>query len=229
MRCVARRAWHRQDTRRSSGGGLATSVVDLRRLRAGRKSQRPRGDPRWPPPAAEGDRLAGGPRYLARLHRWSRRGPGGAPGFEDKLRSLLDALIESGGPIAKLRLRLLCRTAEWTESLEQSLGSLWVEAEVKKLQISPLLEADVREAVQVSTGDSHKAASFLESVKQLRIEALASRPVSLKLLIELFIEFGNLPRRQAELYQRGLQALLAGSHRGDPTWARRGRWPSTSE
>lgn len=148
--------------------------------------------------------------------------PGGAPGFEDKLRSLLDALIESGGPIAKLRLRLLCRTAEWTESLEQSLGSLWVEAEVKKLQISPLLEADVREAVQVSTGDSHKAASFLESVKQLRIEALASRPVSLKLLIELFIEFGNLPRRQAELYQRGLQALLAGSHRGDPTWARRG-------
>lgn len=134
--------------------------------------------------------------------------PGGAPGFESDLRAFLQALVAEGGPLNQLRLRLLCRTVEWVPSLEGVLNLIWTDEEIRKYQITPLSTADVRQAVDITVGDSLMADRFIEAAERVQATALTSRPVSLRLLTDLFIERGDFPLGQGELYQRGLEALL---------------------
>ncbi len=147
---------------------------------------------------------------------------GGAAGVEGPLRRFLQALIASGGPLPRLRLRLLCRTVEWAAALDRVLSLIWPETEIGRLQIAPLSEEDVRQAVDVVTGDAKEADRFLEAARRSRVEALTQRPVSLRLLTELFHEQNDLPPGQSELFRRGLQALLEEPDPAVATRVRRG-------
>jgi len=147
---------------------------------------------------------------------------GGAAGVEAPLRAFLEALVASGGPLSNLRVRLLCRTVEWAPALDRVLNLIWPDTEVRKLQIAPLSEGDVRHAVNVVMGDSQQADRFLEAARRSHVEALTERPVSLRFLTELFRERDDLPPGQSELYRRGLQALLEEPDSTAPTRVRRG-------
>jgi hypothetical protein len=143
---------------------------------------------------------------------------GAAAGFEGGFQTFLDGVAGIGGEISAIRLRLLCRTVEWTATLDRTLETIWTDREVQKRQIGPLREIDVRNASDISIGDKDQAARFVNAMAESQVQALASRPVSFQLLADLFSEQGRIPPRQADLYRLGLQALL-----DEPDGARRGR------
>lgn len=134
--------------------------------------------------------------------------PGGSAGVEGPLQRFLEAAISSGGPLASLRLRLLCRTVDWSPVLERVLNLVWPDSEIRKLQITPLSTEDVRQALDVATGDSAQAQRFIEATVGSNAQALTTRPVSLRLLTDLYRERNELPPRQADLYLLGLQTLV---------------------
>ena len=111
----------------------------------------------------------------------------------------------------------MCRTVEWTTTLDRALETIWTDREVQKRQIGPLREIDVRQASDISIGDKDQAANFVSAMAENHVQALASRPVSFQLLANLFSEQGQIPPRQADLYRLGLQALA-----DEPDPARRG-------
>jgi glycosyltransferase involved in cell wall biosynthesis len=143
---------------------------------------------------------------------------GAAAGFESALRTFLGALADTGGDLAKMRLRVLCRTVEWTASLDRLLAEHWDEHEILKLQIAPLTKVDVRLAVDAVSGDAGAAQTFLQRVHEIGAQALASRPVSMLMLAEIQRDKGELPAEQAELYRLALEALA-----DEPNESRRGR------
>ncbi len=143
---------------------------------------------------------------------------GAAAGFEAGFQSFLDGLLGTGGEISTVRLRLLCRTVEWTGTLDRALETIWTDQKIQKRQIAPLRQIDVRQASDISTGDRDEAKRFMDAMADSHVQALASRPVSFQLLANLFTEQGRIPPRQADLYRLGLQALL-----DEPDDYRRGR------
>ncbi len=107
-------------------------------------------------------------------------------------------------PCARLCLRITCRTAEWSSSLEEKLKEKWGKDKVGVYEIAPLGKADVIEAAQQNHIDSD--AFFNEIVKKNAIP-LASKPITLKLLLGLYRQQKQLPSSQVELYQQGCLQL----------------------
>lgn len=135
---------------------------------------------------------------------------GAAPDFLENFRRFLEGLVASGGDLTRLRLRLLCRTVDWPDTLNDLIGKIWSEQDIQKLQIAPLRETDVRLALVRVVSDSTAAASVLSEVRARHLQALAGRPVSLRMLLQLLADSdGRLPLGQAELYELGLSSLLA--------------------
>lgn len=133
---------------------------------------------------------------------------GGSASVEAPLRRFLEAAIASGGPLEQLRLRLFCRTVDWSPTVERALNLIWPDSEIRKLQIAPLSAEDVRQALDVATGDAAKAEQFIAATVGSDAQALTATPVSLHLLTELFRDRGQLPPRKADLYLLGLQTLV---------------------
>lgn len=112
----------------------------------------------------------------------------------------------------RLKLRLSCRTAEWSNELENQLGELFGEANVKVFELLPLREVDVAEAVRASGLDEEVFFRYVDSVGAA---ALAIRPVSLEFLLRCFRR-NALPTTQEELFERGCLALCEESeHRSE--------------
>ncbi|KAA9338790.1 NACHT domain-containing protein [Adhaeribacter soli] len=134
-------------------------------------------------------------------------------------------------PIERLRLRITCRNAVWPSSFSEVLKSLW---NIKKdlssqqfaiLLLSPLTQEQVREAV---SQEGFNSDLFLAAIAQVDAQPLASSPVTLQLLINLYKthqpNFGiSETSGRAGLYERGCLELCElpdrtrnESHRGDP-------------
>ena len=107
-------------------------------------------------------------------------------------------------PVERLRLRIACRTADWQNTLEVGLQQLWGSENVAVYELAPLRRADVREAAQSAGLDPD---SFLEEIDHKEIAALAIKPVTLNLLINMFDRTGQFPSTQAELYRQGCGLL----------------------
>lgn len=115
--------------------------------------------------------------------------------------------ISDEGPFEKLRFRISCRTAQWPLSLEAELKALWNEEEVAIVQLERLREDDVRAAADQYLG-ADAAKRFLEQVEKYDAEPLASRPVTLNMLLNIFQQESEFPLTQQELYRRGLLAFI---------------------
>jgi glycosyltransferase involved in cell wall biosynthesis len=133
---------------------------------------------------------------------------GAAVGFAASLGTFLDALSGTGGDLANMRIRFLCRTVEWTQAFDSLIETHWRADEIAKLQIAPLTREDIVTAIDIVTGDARMAQNFLQRVSEIGAESLASRPVSLRLLADLQARFGALPNGQAEVYRQGLEVLV---------------------
>lgn len=107
-------------------------------------------------------------------------------------------------PTARIRLRIACRVADWPRQLEKDLKEAWGEGKVKVYNIVPLSEADVTEA---ATAEGLDADAFRREVALKEVVPLAIKPVTLRLLLDLYREDKGLPSTQAELYERGCLQL----------------------
>jgi len=108
-------------------------------------------------------------------------------------------------PLRRLKLRIACRTASWPPMLERALKAAYGEENFAATELVPLRRADVLEAAAL-TGIADPSA-FLERIDQLLLAPLASRPITLKLLLETFQREGDLPTNLLTLYEKGCLIL----------------------
>lgn len=109
-------------------------------------------------------------------------------------------------PVARLRVRIACRTADWPSVLEHELNRLWGEGGVRVLEIAPLRRRDVLAIASGRLGDE-RGREFLDAVAAQDAEPFAAKPGTLNFLISSFAEAGRLPASQVELYMFGCRAL----------------------
>lgn len=123
--------------------------------------------------------------------------------------AIAGALAEMRDAVPRLRLRVACRTAEWPQTLEQTLGQLW-EAGLRVFELAPLRRRDIRDAANAESLDSSE---FIRSIDQHQVQALAMKPLTLGLLLQL-AKAGALPESSMEVYRRGLLLLAEESNPG---------------
>lgn len=133
---------------------------------------------------------------------------GGAAAFIQSLIGFLEQLVARGGDLATFRLRLFCRTVDWAATLDDALASVWPDADREKRQLAPFREADVRAAAEADLSRPDEVRAFMDAVSRAHLQALAARPVSYRMLVNLFASHKRLPARQADIFQQGLRALL---------------------
>ncbi|MCW3794426.1 hypothetical protein OM416_22740 [Paenibacillus sp. LS1] len=112
------------------------------------------------------------------------------------LEDILDQL-----DVSRLYLRIACRTGAFPSGLEYNLECKFSKGNVHFYRLAPLREKDVKEA---SINHEHASQTFVSQVKKHRIEALASRPVTLHMLLNTW---NDQPIVKKELYDRGCYKL----------------------
>lgn len=93
-------------------------------------------------------------------------------------------------PVNRLFLRIICRTADWPNSLENRLKQLWGKDAVGAYELAPLRRVDVVEAAKSSGLDPE---AFLEEIDRREAVPLAIKPVTLKFLINSYRNKGKFP------------------------------------
>ncbi|WP_437658711.1 metallophosphoesterase [Sorangium sp. So ce1182] len=117
----------------------------------------------------------------------------------------------SEGPRKKLRLRLACRTAELPQAIETQFPTLWkYPNELGFYELAPLRRKDITAAA------GPDAAGFLAEIERQQVEALAIKPITLGLLLNLYRRHRALPARRNELYLDGCRLLCE-----EASWSRR--------
>lgn len=128
---------------------------------------------------------------------------------------LLRIFNRSSFPRTNFQLRILCRNVGWPAGLTDDLAQLFpgqhAAVRVQPLLLAPLSFEQVAEAARQEKLDDE---AFLAAVAKANAAPLALRPVTLKLLLNLFRlhgpNFGSAgsPRR-SDLYEQGCRALCA--------------------
>ena len=105
----------------------------------------------------------------------------------------------------RLILRVVCRSAEWPTILEEALRDAFPgEYGYGAFNLLPLKRGDVAEFASAQTANPD---AFLESIEAAGAVPLASRPLTLKMLLQIYSGSTSLPPRAAELYEKGLHIL----------------------
>lgn len=104
----------------------------------------------------------------------------------------------------RLRLRIACRTADWPITLQSSLPDLWGEKSFGAYELVPLRRKDVRIAAEAAGVDGD---TFLDEVQRTRAQAFAIKPVTHRLLLNIYRKGKRLPETQAEIYEQGCRVL----------------------
>ena len=125
-----------------------------------------------------------------------------------------------GLPHERLRLRVASRTAEWPPLLDRVLASIWGEEGFQAYELAPLRRRDVEQAADANGID---AADFLAAVAERGAAALASKPITLAFLVNLYKARGELPSSQAELYLEGCRLLCTETSESRRSARRHGR------
>lgn len=120
-------------------------------------------------------------------------------------RSLVEAL-ESSRHIHKLRLRIACRTADWSEDTTMRLRYLFGEDNVLSVELDSLGQQEIVEAVISHGIDVDK---FLEQVEEKALAPLTLKPITLSDLIREFqSRDGVLPDTRTDLYLSMCRRLI---------------------
>jgi hypothetical protein len=139
---------------------------------------------------------------------------------------LIEELRAASGSLSTLRLRVACRSADWTSGLTDGLKDLWREkgggeSTVRELSLAPLREVDLLSA---GTAEGLDAVSFLREIRGRDLGSLASLPLTAAMLLRIAKEDSTLPETRLDLYSRGVATLL----REDNPRRRRVRGSTTS-
>ncbi|WNG34006.1 hypothetical protein F0U61_10430 [Archangium violaceum] len=106
-------------------------------------------------------------------------------------------------PIERLRLFIACRPAHWPPSLEKRLHELWPEESFAGVELAPLRRSDIQALARASQIEPE---AFCEEVERRDATALATRPVTLRFLLDAF-KRGPLPVDRWQLYWEGCRSL----------------------
>lgn len=123
----------------------------------------------------------------------------------DTLAAMLPEALEHL-PTDRLRLRVVCRTGDWPQTLETGLIRRWGQERVGVYELAPLRRVDVAAAAVANRLDADE---FLAEVAECEAEALANRPITLDFLLRKKLEGGRLPARRVDLYLSGCGFLAA--------------------
>jgi predicted NACHT family NTPase len=107
-------------------------------------------------------------------------------------------------PTDRLRLRIACRTADWSPVLERYLRQAWGDDSVGVYELQPLSLQDVGEAAQVNGLDPQ---AFWRQVELAGVVPLAEKPVTLELLLGTYRPGEPFPSTQSQLYADGCLRL----------------------
>ncbi|HDK7161163.1 TPA: hypothetical protein PTV68_000742 [Clostridium botulinum] len=109
--------------------------------------------------------------------------------------------------ISRLKLRITCRTGVLPSTFEAELKELWKEENFDVFQLAFLSIEDVKIACEEWKYDSIE---FLKSVTYNNIEALASTPVTLEMLLKIYDKNQQrLPSSKVKLYEDGCRILCS--------------------
>jgi predicted NACHT family NTPase len=103
-------------------------------------------------------------------------------------------------PCDRLYLRIACRTADWSISLEETLKQLWDENLVEVYELAPLRQVDIIKAAQANNLGPDK---FLNEIRDKEVVPLAIKPVTLKFLLDTYSRDKQFPSIQKDLYFQG--------------------------
>ncbi len=118
---------------------------------------------------------------------------------------ILTELENHRDKLDRLSLRIACRTGSWNKETENGLQKLWGTDLFSVYELAQLKQQDVRLAATQNDIDDE---AFLREVVRKEIEPLASRPVTLKMLLSLYRDNnGSLTANKAELYYQGCLQL----------------------
>ena len=134
----------------------------------------------------------------------------------DGLELLLVDGFESriGKETPPLFLRLTCRSAEWRGDAGKSLERLFSRraesnSSVQIFVLAPLSANNVQEAAKSNGLDGDK---LLERIAAKEAHALASHPITLDMLLQIYHQSGDFPKSRVELYREGCLRLCADQH-----------------
>ena len=111
--------------------------------------------------------------------------------------------------VERLRLRIVCRPAEWPTLLENGLVRLWGQEAVKFYKLAPLQREDVLLAASEEGLDPE---AFIGEVDRMEVGPFAAKPVTLKMLLEVYSQHRRLPQNQAQIYEEGCLSLCEESN-----------------
>ena len=138
------------------------------------------------------------------------------------INNLVDGLVRELGRFdnSRFRLRIASRAVVWSRRLQQGLERLWPDSHAVYV-LAPLTSKDVMIAGDATLASG--GAAFVRDVRVRDVGALAARPVTLRLLLSVYLAGGGLPDTRFEVYRQGAEELasehggrrLEGGH-GDP-------------
>lgn len=106
---------------------------------------------------------------------------------------------------ARLRLRITGRPGARPQRLSDALQSLWSES-FAQVTLAPLTAGDVTLAADRCLAPGHQ---FLQQVLARDIGPLAARPITLRFLLSIAAQDGQLPVDRAALYRQGVDELAS--------------------
>jgi hypothetical protein len=108
---------------------------------------------------------------------------------------------------ARLHLRVGCRSGAWPRAFEDTLREIFPDG-VQLRALWPLRRDDVAVLATQRYGmDEAASAAFLQAVRRALVEALATRPTTLRFLLESYRAGGGLPALASDLYRDGCLRL----------------------
>jgi HEAT repeats len=128
---------------------------------------------------------------------------------------LIEELRAAPGSLSNLRLRVACRSADWTSDLTDGLKELWEEQggggeAVRELSLAPLREVDLRSA---AIAEGLDVDALVQEIRERDLESLASLPLTASMLLGIAKEDSALPETRLDLYSRGVATLLREDNR----------------
>ncbi len=122
----------------------------------------------------------------------------------DRLVKILDRQAKDACTAGRLHLRLACRAAEWPSGLTKRLKGVFGKDTVSERVLAPLSRADV---ILATTMENLDGESFAAELVARQAVSLATRPVTLTMLLGRRIQGAPLPHRRAELYEQACLAM----------------------
>lgn len=110
-----------------------------------------------------------------------------------------------GLPKERLAVRIACRTVVWpADTLGAPLKEIWGDSGVGVYKLAPLRRRDVVDALTAHGIDPNE---FIPKLFSAHAVAFAIKPLTLKMLLSLYLRDGRLPDSSADLYRQGCLAL----------------------